>query len=476
MTILEHPLGRIRGVVNNNVSEYLGLQYATLADQFAPPVLKDLHGDIDATSYGPTVTAPDECAAEFGLIQQDLPHSPFKQCITEGLSLNIVVPQTQDKKSLPVLVFLHGGGLATGSANWPQNHISNLISLSNELGMPVVGVSVNYRVGPTGFLTSQELRDAGVKPNNGLRDQRVALEWIQRNIHGFGGDSGNITLVGHSAGGASGTYHLSSEKPLFKRLACLSGQFLAVQPLPPAVHEHFYAETIRMLGLENAAPEERVSQLKKLSPEDLAKVSVFPSRPLVDGEVCTMAPSYKCIEDGIPEALHGGWCESILIGDCQFDGTILALALDHRKENIGNAFASFIEKGLADLPEVAAQLLSSYEIQDGQDDEALRNILRLANDLVFYAPSMCLAQAWKSSSAYVYQFNQANPWQGRWQGEACHITDLTALLQNYTGLLPEENKAVGREYAADILAFASGKAPWEAFKADNNPFIRNGFI
>lgn len=59
----------------------------------------------------------------------------------------------------------------------------------------------SYRVGPAGFLTSKELRDAGFTPNNGLRDQRVALQWIKAHIGGFGGDSENITLVGHSAGG-----------------------------------------------------------------------------------------------------------------------------------------------------------------------------------------------------------------------------------------------------------------------------------
>jgi carboxylesterase type B len=59
----------------------------------------------------------------------------------------------------------------------------------------------SYRVGPAGFLTSREMRETGLTSNNGLRDQRVALKWVQHHVRGFGGDPDNVTLVGHSAGG-----------------------------------------------------------------------------------------------------------------------------------------------------------------------------------------------------------------------------------------------------------------------------------
>jgi carboxylesterase type B len=58
----------------------------------------------------------------------------------------------------------------------------------------------SYRLGALGFLSSQELLSAGIKSNNGLRDQRTALLWIRSYIDGFGGDSNNITVVGVSTG------------------------------------------------------------------------------------------------------------------------------------------------------------------------------------------------------------------------------------------------------------------------------------
>lgn len=61
----------------------------------------------------------------------------------------------------------------------------------------------SYRLGIFGFLTSNELRSAGIKSNNGLRDQRTALLWISKHIAGFGGDRENVTIIGQSAGGGS---------------------------------------------------------------------------------------------------------------------------------------------------------------------------------------------------------------------------------------------------------------------------------
>jgi len=65
-----------------------------------------------------------------------------------------------------------------GSGNWAHYDHAAFISLSSKLGMPVIGVGINYRLGPLGFLTSSELSKAGLTGNYGLKDQRVALEWV----------------------------------------------------------------------------------------------------------------------------------------------------------------------------------------------------------------------------------------------------------------------------------------------------------
>lgn len=150
---------------------------------------------------------------EQGLIQHPLPKPEFPGVSDiDGLSLNITVPGNVESianlQDLPVLTFLHGGGFMLGGNWWPQYDFAKFVKLSVDLGKPVIAININYRVGAPGFLTSPELRAAGWPTNNGLRDQRAALRWIQENIEGFGGDPKKITVMGESAGGGKDTTSL----------------------------------------------------------------------------------------------------------------------------------------------------------------------------------------------------------------------------------------------------------------------------
>jgi carboxylesterase type B len=121
---------------------------------------------------------------------------------TECLNLNITVPSLPSgiDNALPVMVFIHGGGFIMGANSWPQYEPTRLVKMSADIGMPVVVVSANYRLGAPGNLTSEELRNAGYPGNNSLRDQRCALQWVRKFIGGFGGDADNVTVFGESAG------------------------------------------------------------------------------------------------------------------------------------------------------------------------------------------------------------------------------------------------------------------------------------
>lgn len=80
---------------------------------------------------------------------------------------------------------------------------------SVKIGKPIIAVSVNYRLSGWGFLSSQAVSASG-NTNVGLRDQRLALHWIQENIAGFGGDSSKVTIWGESAGAVSVGWHLTA--------------------------------------------------------------------------------------------------------------------------------------------------------------------------------------------------------------------------------------------------------------------------
>ncbi|KAI1306169.1 carboxylesterase [Xylaria venustula] len=110
------------------------------------------------------------------------------------LFLNVIAPANQ--KRLPVLVWIHGGGYGSG------NNRMDLTQQIHTNGNSYIGVSIAYRLGAFGFLSSTEVRQSGLV-NAGIHDQRFGLQWVKKNIHHFGGDPTRVTISGESAGGGS---------------------------------------------------------------------------------------------------------------------------------------------------------------------------------------------------------------------------------------------------------------------------------
>lgn len=111
---------------------------------------------------------------------------------------NKIVDITSTHK-LPVLFYVHGGGYIWGDVSWAGPGLL--------LEEDILLVSIQYRLGPFGFLSLGTSEYSG---NMGLKDQLLALEWVNENIHNFGGDNKNITIYGHSAGGSSVSLHMLS--------------------------------------------------------------------------------------------------------------------------------------------------------------------------------------------------------------------------------------------------------------------------
>ena len=121
------------------------------------------------------------------------------------LLLNIYVPDTifvdAPQSKLPVMVWIHGGAFKLGSNNY------NRLGPQHFVTKDVIVISVNYRLGPLGFLS---LGSEEVPGNAGLRDQLMALTWVKENIENFGGDPDSVTFFGESAGSRSINFHILS--------------------------------------------------------------------------------------------------------------------------------------------------------------------------------------------------------------------------------------------------------------------------
>jgi para-nitrobenzyl esterase len=214
--------GAVRGQAVAAGDEFLGIPYAVPpvgALRWQPPrPAAPWPGVRAATSYAPHCPQP---SSTFGLA------STSEDC----LYLNVFSPAKNKAQSLPVMVWVHGGSLRTGESN--DYNPAGLVRDG------VVVVTINYRLGALGFLADAALasRPGGPSGNYGLMDQQAALRWVQRNIRGFGGDPGEVTLFGESAGGLSTLAQLASPgaRGLFQRAIVESGTYqLTQQPLAAA--------------------------------------------------------------------------------------------------------------------------------------------------------------------------------------------------------------------------------------------------
>jgi para-nitrobenzyl esterase len=192
--IVQTKSGPVQGAVEAGVLSFKGIPYA------APPV-GPLRWRAPQPVAGWTGTRP---ATSFGSVcMQPVRANRAKDFVDQSedcLFLNVYRPNTK-AKSLPVLFWIPGGGLVTGSGSEPVYDGKALA----ERG--VVLVTINYRLGRFGFFAHPELTkanpDGGRLYNYGLMDQIAALNWVHDNITAFGGDPGNVTIFGESAGGAS---------------------------------------------------------------------------------------------------------------------------------------------------------------------------------------------------------------------------------------------------------------------------------
>uniref|UniRef100_A0A1B6CB04 Carboxylic ester hydrolase n=1 Tax=Clastoptera arizonana TaxID=38151 RepID=A0A1B6CB04_9HEMI len=204
---------------------------------------------------------------------EDPPICPQKHVLSgsfvgdeDCLKVNVFTPKLPNESSLlkAVMVFIHGGAFTFGSGNTDFYGPDYLIEHD------IVLVNVNYRVGALGFLTFE---NQDIPGNAGLKDQTLALRWVQENISAFGGDPKKVTLFGESAGGASAHYHMISplSRGLYQNVILQSGSVLNPWALSTTGKERSFA-LAELLGYKTDDPLEAAKFLRKVSAEELIKI------------------------------------------------------------------------------------------------------------------------------------------------------------------------------------------------------------
>ena len=205
------PAGRIHGRADGEVWRASGIRYAR-AERFAPPQREPSATEpVDATAPSPACPQADLDQMDQAIERAGDPLPQDEDC----LRLTVTTPAgTAPDAALPVMVWIHGGSYVNGAGDLPIYDPADLVREQQ-----VVVVNVTYRLGLLGYLARP-----GVPANLGLLDQRTALEWVRDNIAAFGGDPGNVTVFGESAGGDSIAHLMIADgaRGLFRRAIVMS--------------------------------------------------------------------------------------------------------------------------------------------------------------------------------------------------------------------------------------------------------------
>ena len=425
--------GEVRGIEKFGSLNYRAIPYA------APPVGRlrwkppaqpqSWDGVRDATEFGPVCPQNTTVLIEGARRPMEEPEQS-EDCLT----LNIWTPDL-GATNLPVAVWIHGGAFSSGSGRVPWYHGHNFARDG------VVCVTINYRVSAFAFLYLDELFDDFTGTGTlGIQDQIRALEWVQENIASFGGDPGNVTIFGESAGGGSvGTLlAMPASKGLFHKAIPQSGachwshttdsatrvakRFLADNGIEPG-------DTTSLLNVPVDRVLETVTNFGQILVTELGELfgegftgAAMPFQPVVDGSTLPQRPI-----DAVNAGSAGGI--PVLVGTTKDEWKLFS-SMPMAGGDAGHARAPRMLRNLCEQKGRSVDdLIGSYEQSTGGSEADVRGAIE--TDRMFRIPAVRLAEAQVGSDTpvWMYRFDWPTPIMGGRLG-ACHAIEIPFVFDN----------------------------------------------
>ena len=433
---------------NSNIRATRGIRYATAARFAAPELLPYAPG----SELG---RAGSLCPQVPGMMEQMLGQD-LSQMNEDCLFLDVFAPEGAAPSSLPVLVWIHGGAYTNGSGSVPW------YDGSRHAARGAVVVTINYRLGVFGYL------GAG---NWGTLDQICALQWVQANISQFGGDAGNVTIFGESAGGSAVVSLLAapSARGLFHKAWSMSPSIRQLRSIDSArTWERTFLETAGVASVEAAAA---------LSVEDLlAAQATVMAMPNQNFDMFTPAAG----GEGLPVDILGAaaanplpWC----VGTNR-DENLLFDAFN--PELSGADEQKWTEHLTAKFGGAAETARAAYEAaRPGANPLTLISAVNTDHTFRRPAQALCEARNAHGNPSWMYWFTWGSPAFGGVLGSA-HALDIPFAFDNLHTqgaemlLGPVDAlQPIAARFADEIHAFARTGAPtWTAFDTTSRPTLR----
>lgn len=440
--------GKISG---ETLSDSTGLQVFRGIPYAAPPVgdlrwrppapVAPWDGVRECIGFGNACLQPTSVAVMMG--------DAIPKMSEDCLYLNVWTTAAQTDKKLPVMVWIHGGGLNSGFAHQKAYDGSPLAMRG------VVFVSINYRLGPFGFLSLPELSAESpndVSGNYGFLDQVAALQWVQKNISAFGGDPSRVTIFGESAGGTS--VHMLAASPqakgLFQRAIAQSSWVTEknVTNLKESSPFQKSAEALGTAWSKNAvkgADDPSLEQLRRVSDEDIFKASTdFEPTAVVDGH---FLPQFS-------EDIYAAGKQHdvpLMVGTNRNEGTMFMMAfpsntVEDFRQNIGLAYPVDVDRVAQLYP-----MTDEAGVKQGLD-QFITDAWFLRNSRV-----MLNGAAKASAPAFQYHFTRQSQRMPAWG--AHHGAEIAYVFSAFR----DDVKPTDRQLSDAIMSY------WVNFATTGNP-------
>jgi para-nitrobenzyl esterase len=452
-TVVDPPAGRLEGRSENGVRVFRGIPYAKPpvgAARWQPPAeLPRWDGVRQAFDFGPQCVQP---AIGAKTIYARDPVPMAEDCLT----LNVYAPA--DARKAPVFFWIHGGALWGGASR------EGLYDGARMAERGIVVVTINYRLGPLGWLAHPELsRESpqGISGNYGLLDQVEALRWVRRNIHAFGGDAGNVTIAGESAGALTVTQLMAAPdaRGLFAKAIAQSAYTISMPALKEDRHGIPSAESsgVKLAGALKAPDLAALRALDATALTQGAAAAGFFPMGTIDGRV---------LPRQLVEAFDRGEQAPVPVLAGYNSGEIRSLRILAPPPPAAAAdYVKAIREKYRDRAGAFLELYPEGTLQE--------SIFAAARDALYgwTAERLVRKQSARGQPSYLYVFDHGYPAADDARLHAFHAAELPYVFGTFGGTPPAWPKVpdtpAERAYSEAMLDY------WTSFARSGKPTARN---